>query len=262
MLAIFLDGESKSGKTAVGRSIRKTLEEHGYSVRLIVAGHFFRFLTKLVLDHMSIDTQEIDDSLIQKVLDSPDLYGEMPEAGALNTRQIDKWVSRVGQRSFVQEAANGWREKVAQKALEDGIQIVLLDGRNLRDKLGAWAGQAEVPTALELIIACRPEVAAARYLGRNHPTAERLAAATKEIAERRDMDRKRAEAAYEDPGNVINLRPGADNVKHAVATAWAKGAANPPRAIRFDNSDVPLKTGLATATELAVESVSRLRSER
>lgn len=257
MLAIFLDGESKSGKTAVGRSIKKTLENHGYNVRLIVAGHFFRFLTKLAIERMPLGVADISDDTIRSVLNSAELYGEMPEAESLNTRQIDKWVSRVGQRGFVQDAANDWRVKVAQKALEDGIGIVLLDGRNLREKLGGWAKQAGVPTALELIIACRPEVAAARYLGRNHPTAERLAAAAKQIAERREMDRKRTEAAYAEPANVVNLRPGIEHIGHAVQEAWGEDTANPPRPIRFDNSDVPLKTGLATVTELAVESVAR-----
>jgi cytidylate kinase len=261
MLAIFLDGESKSGKTAVGRNIKQSLEDQGYKVRLIVAGHFFRFLTKLALESLPVGADEISDAQIHAVLDSPELYGEMPDVQALNTHQIDKWVSRLGERGFVQEAANNWRIKTAQRALDDGIEIVLLDGRNLREKLADWAKGAQVRAALELIIACRPEVAAARYLGGRHVSQTQLVTVTEQINERRRMDRQRAEAAYVDPAKAVALRPGSENVAAAVETAWAPEVEDPPRPIRFDNSDVPLKLGLATVTELAEKSVQKAKSK-
>jgi cytidylate kinase len=260
MLAIFLDGESKSGKTAVGRRIRESLEEQGYKVRLIVAGHFFRFLTKLALDRMPVGASDIPDAQIHAILDSPELYGEMPDAKALNSLQIDKWVSRIAQRTFVQEAADEWRIKAAQRALDDGIDIVLLDGRNLREKLDNWISQSGTKTALELIIACRAEVAAARYLGRRQYTRTQLEATTRQIAERRQMDRQRSEAAYIDPANAVNLRPGAEHIIRAMQAAWASDVTNPPLPIRFDNSDVPLKIGLRTVTELAEKSVKKAKS--
>lgn len=261
MVAIFLDGESKSGKTAVGRHIKQVLEVSGHQVRLVVAGYFFRTVAVLTLrSDFDRNSEESLAAAVRGVLGSAELLDEINES-ALHTPEIDEWVSRIAQFDFVQSAAQGWRQQSAQKALDDGIDVVLLDGRNLRAKLSDWLEKTNVAVALELIIFCRAEVAARRYLmdaGNVSFSEQELQAATVMITERRQMDRRRNEAAYQEPVDPIILRPGEIQATDALEVAFAEATVNPPRPILFDNSDVPLADGLATVEALASAAIDKI----
>jgi cytidylate kinase len=261
MVAIFLDGESKSGKTAVGRHMKAVLENQNHKVRLVVVGLFFRTVALLTL-RQSFDknSEQAYVDAVKSVLNSAELYEEVDEA-ALQTPDVDAWVSRIAQLDFVQAAAHEWRVKSAQKALDDGIEVVLLDGRNLRAKLRDWLDGTHVRVAVELIIFCRAEVAARRYLadaGNKSPSDDELQAATAMITERREMDRQRNEAAYREPVNPIILRPGEVQAIDALVAAFQGDVDDPPRPILFDNSDVPLADGLATVEALVVSAIENI----
>lgn len=263
MNIIFLDGESKSGKTAVGRSMLEALEQRGHQVRLLVAGNFFRHATLLAIEAKPQNAGDDSwlEAALQQALVSPALLGAAPDNSLLNQPEVERLVSLAGQFGFVQDAAVDWRIASAQRALDDGIEIVLFDGRNLRAKLHDWLLKNNVTTALELSIYCRPEVAAARYLsdsGNTSPSDHELAGATRIIEERRQRDRDRGQAAYIDPNSPINLVVGTDSVDAALAAAFDPSVAEPPRPIRFDNSEVPRHEGLRTVTRLAVKAVDRL----
>lgn len=266
MKVIFLDGESKSGKTAVGRAIRQALQDDGYTVRLLVAGHFFRHLTLLALQRRPDKAGLVGDWLeaaLHDVLTTDQLYKPVEDVTALHTPEVDAAVSAVGQFDFVQHAATDWRVKSAQRTLDDGVDIMLFDGRNLRSKLTDWSKEHDVTVALELIIACRAGVAAARYLsdeGVAEPSAEQLAGATKMIEDRREMDRQRNQAAYSEPADAVKLVVGSDSVDEALTKAWELGTDNPPRPVRFDNSEVPRDDGLRTVTDIARKAVKRLQA--
>lgn len=261
MVAIFLDGESKSGKTAVGRHMKAVLESNDKKVRLIVVGLFFRTVALLTLrQSFDTDSEQAQIEAVKSVLSSPELYEEVDEA-ALQTPEVDAWVSRIAQLDFVQAAAHEWRVNSAQKALDDGIDVVLLDGRNLRAKLADWLSKTKVPVAVELIIFCRAEIAARRYLsdsGNKAPTDAELQKTTAMITERRNMDRHRNEAAYHEPVDPIVLRPGEIQAIDALQDAFKDGVSNPPRPILFDNSDVPLADGLATVEALATAAIENI----
>jgi cytidylate kinase len=264
MLVVFLDGESKSGKTAVGKAIKQTLETQSYGVRQLIAGNFFRHLTLLAWQRRPNEASDNEwlQPAVRDALHSEELYAEIQDLDALNTSEIDNNVSKVGQFDFVQAAASAWRVKSAQKALDDGVNILLFDGRNLRTKLRDWCVTAKVQVALELIIACRPEVAAARYLadeGNTQPNQEQLTEATKMINDRRQRDRDREHAAYVEPPNPVDLVVGTHSVDQALEAAWSIDVVDPPRPIRFDNSEVPRDDGLATVTDLATKAVKHLK---
>jgi cytidylate kinase len=260
MQVIFLDGESKGGKTAVGRHIKQTLESNGRSVRLIISGNFFRTVTWLVLPKVLSDpTDEELLTAVNEVLQLPELQHDYDEA-RLQSSDVDALVSRIGSLDEVQTAVVTWRWEAAKKALDDGIDILVFDGRNLRQKMHDWMKARGVKVALELIIFCRAEVAAARYLaneGNKDPSESELANVTRMIEKRRQTDRRRNAAAYQDPVDPVRLAAGIDNAKEAVAAAFTGDIIDPPRPIIFDNSEVPLKDGLATVAELSVDAVGR-----
>jgi len=263
MNIIFLDGESKSGKTAVGRSMLQALEQRGGRVRLLVAGNFFRHVTLLAVNarpQSAPDDSWLEET-VRQVVSSPALLDSVPNVALFDQPEVERLVSVVGQFGFVQDAVAAWRVASAQQALDDGVETLLFDGRNLRAKLNNWLADTGVIVALELLIYCRPEVAAARYLsdsGNKSPSAEELAAATQMVEERRKRDRNRGQAAYVDSDNPINLVVGTDSVDAALAAAFDSDVADPPRPIRFDNSEVPREDGLSTVTELAVKAINRL----
>lgn len=261
MIAFYLDGEAKSGKTAVGKHIKQVLETKGYKVRLLVAGNFFRTVTWLTLQEQGGNNDDLPlEEVVKKALVSPQLTDEFDDSH-LQSNEVDALVSQIGALSMVQRSAVGWRVSAAEKALADGVEVLLYDGRNLRAKLKDWSTKANVGTALELIIYCRAEIAAKRYLsdeGNKSPSEAELKQITEMIATRRDMDRKRKEAAYIETDSPIKLLAGIDNAKDAIAKAYAPDVIDPPRPILFDNSEVPLADGLATVGELTLETVKIL----
>lgn len=259
--AIFLDGESKSGKTAVGRAIKSRLEQEDYSVELIVAGNFFRRLTALALAaRPSSASEDWLAPVVQKVLAGSKIYDSDYDVSGLESPEVDALVSSVGQLDFVQAAANPCREKAASAALANGADVIMLDGRNLRAKFASWLENSQVPAVLELVIACRSEVAARRYLadnGNKAPSTAELASAQQMIEARRLADRQRTKAAYADPDNPVVLVAGQENVANALALAYKASVPNPPRPILFDNSEVPRDIGLATVSQLALLAAKR-----
>jgi len=266
MVAIFLDGESKSGKTAVGRSILHSLEQKGHNLRLLVAGNFFRQVTLLVLaempDAVNAESDEFEEA-VRSVINSEVLLLPPTDMVALESPAVEKLVSRIGQLSFVQDAATEWRVRSAERAVADNIEILLVDGRNMRHKLSDWVKASDVTVALELVIFCRPEVAAARYLSDENvisPTEADLAATTENILKRRQNDKQRTHAAYVEPKDSVRLVVGTDSVDRALELAFEADVVNPPRPIRFDNSEVPREDGLRTVTELADKAIARLQS--
>ncbi|MCA9325869.1 (d)CMP kinase [Candidatus Saccharibacteria bacterium] len=263
MHIIFLDGESKSGKTAVGRSILKVLTEQNMNARLLVAGNFFRQLTLLTLGRkpVNVDDDSWLEPAVRQSLQDPALYSEA-NTHALEQDSVEQLVSKIGALDFVQDMVTEWRINSAQKAVEDGINLLILDGRNSRQRLTGWLAQTGTVVALDLNIFCRPEVAGARRLsdeGNTNPTDQELSAATQEVIKRRQRDRERAQAAYTDPVDPVELVVGAHSVDDALSQAFADNVENPPRPIRFDNSEVSREDGLSTVTELALKAVQRLQ---
>lgn len=261
---IFLDGESKSGKTAVGRAIVERLNVAGLTSRDVVAGHYFRRLTLLALAARPNDASDNLDWLAPAVaaaLKSDEIYNLDYDASQLEDPDVEALVSSVGQLDFVQEAAKKWRTVSAERALASGARVILFDGRNLRSKLAAWLASADVTVALELVIFCRASEAARRYLsdeGNSSPTPAELVAATEVIKDRRQQDRTRREAAYRDPVNPVELNAGHDNIVNSLELAFSLDVTNPPLPITFDNSEVSHHDGLATVSELAMLAVKRI----
>lgn len=263
---IFLDGESKSGKTAVGRTIVERLNAAGLTTQSVTAGHFFRRLALLALARRPDDADENNDWLkpaVTETLKSAELYDLNYDAAELESPAVEAIVSSVGKLDVAQHAASHWRVASAEKALASGAQIILFDGRNLRAKLAEWQTGANLPVALELVIFCRADEAARRYLGdegNDSPTEAELAAATEIIEQRRQADRSRHEAPYVDPIDPVELAVDKGGANQALELAYDASSTNPPRPIRFDNSDIPRRDGLASASELALLAIKRINN--
>jgi cytidylate kinase len=257
MYAIFLDGESKTGKTTVGAAIAADLSKK-YRVYKAIAGSFYRRLTVLALESHG-GTYTHDDlawleAAIQRVIAGREAYNEDRNWDAINSKAIDELVSVAGQFPATQAAGNEWWSIMADPALQNDAEVLVVDGRNPRLQLAEWRLTHELPIALDLCVYCDPEVAAQRYvhsLGAANPSAEQLATAQAEIMKRRALDRNRPAAPYVEPPDQIVFNSGVTDAAEVVRQAFTADVSEPPQVIRFDTTNSPLPLTKVTAGQLA-----------
>ena len=265
MYAIFLDGESKTGKTTVGSAIEADLI-NDYKVYKAVAGSFYRRLTVVALelhggtyDHDDLDWLEAD---IVSAIESREAYNEDRNWDSIDSKEIDELVSVAGQLPITQAAGKEWWPIMADMALRQGADVLVVDGRNPRAKLAEWRATHDLPIALDLCVYCDPTVAAQRYArsqGIKDPTEQQLADAEASIMKRRALDRNRSVAPYIEPPDQIEFDSGVSNANKVVQQAFTADIAEPPQVIRFDTSHSPLEITQVTAGQLARAALSYLK---
>lgn len=265
MYAIFLDGESKTGKTTVGAAIEADLAKD-YKVYKAIAGSFYRRLTVLALEayggqYAHDDLTWLEDG-IRDAIDSREAYNEDRNWEDINSKPIDELVSVAGQFPITQAAGKEWWPIMADTALRQGAEVLVVDGRNPRAKLAEWRATHDMPIALDLCVYCDPDVAAQRYLGAQdvaEPTAEQLAATRAEIMKRRELDRNRSVAPYVEPPNQIEFDSGVSDAIQVVGQAFAADVPERPQVIRFDTTHSPLEITQVTAGQLARAALDYLK---
>lgn len=266
MYGIFLDGESKTGKTTVGLAIQKALSQN-YKVHSAAAGSFYRRLTLLALEmhggYSPGDTSWLE-TYLQRAIDSGSAYDETRDWTKTHSKEVDELVSVAGQFEFMQAAGREWWYKTADLALSQSADVLLVDGRNPRAKLASWRADRPgvMPIALDLCVYCSPEVAGERYArvhSNGKPTPEQVAVACNSIAERRRLDRTRAATPYVEPENQLLFEPRDDDAALAIRKSFEDVVDEPPRVIRYDTSNSPIEVNLLQAGSLANFAIDYLK---
>ncbi|CAN5360400.1 hypothetical protein BH09PAT4_BH09PAT4_04730 [soil metagenome] len=264
MYAIFLDGESKTGKTTVGSAIEADLAKD-YHVLRTLSGSFFRRLTVAALDLRGGDYDSTDqewlEGAVAQVIDSRIAYDESKDWSAIHSKEVDDLVSVLGQLQIAQDAAKEWWPLMGDAALKQGVEVLIVDGRNPRAKSAKWRAEHDVPIALDLCVYCDPDVAAKRYVysqGATDPTPAQLAEARAQIVQRRELDRNRAAAPYIEPADQVDFDSGVSDETETVEESFAADVVDPPRVIRFDTTHSPLEITQVTAGALARAAIRRL----
>jgi cytidylate kinase len=262
MYAIFLDGESKTGKTTVGSVIEAELAKD-YTVLRAVAGSFFRRLTVAALENHggSYSHEDVEwlEGNLAEVIESRAAYDEERDWSAIDTKQIDELVSVAAQLPITQTAAKEWWNITCDLAAEKDVDVLIVDGRNPRAKSADWRAKHDMPIALDLCVYCDPTVAAERYVrsqGLQSPSPEQVVEARNKIMQRRNLDRNRPVAAYVEPTDQIEFEPGLDDIEQIVAQSFKADVSELPRVIRFDTTHSPLELTQATAGNLARAALS------
>jgi cytidylate kinase len=267
MYGIFLDGESKTGKTTVGLAIEKALSPK-YKVYTAAAGSFYRRVTLLALEIKGEfgggDTSWLEENL-RTALQNDQAYDEQLDWEGVHSQAVDELVSVAGQFDFMQAAARDWWYKTADIALSDGADVLVIDGRNPRINLATWrADHLDVmPIALDLCVYCSPEEAGVRY-ARDHtegePTPEQISAARDKIAERRQLDRTRKATPYLEPENQLLFDPLTADAQKAVIESFETATGEAPRVIRYDTTSSPMEVTLRQTGALAASAIGYLNS--
>ena len=254
MRTILLDGESKVGKTSVNNAIIEDLQR-GHSVLLADAGAFFRRITAAVLDILKVKNADavppdVLDKAVKKVLRAGTAFEDEYPWGDLEREPVGKLVSVISQRADVQAAGELWYAETAERALASGVDVLVLNGRNPRARLG----NHDIGLCLELLIQCDPEVAGLRAVLAKGIAKFSVAVIAKErdaVIARRQLDRNRADNPFVEPPHVLPFVVGKSSPKQLLADSWDAPAAEAPYTIGFDTSHVPIEVMTKNVQALA-----------
>lgn len=271
LIGVYVDGETKTGKGAAGQAIADALRNEGLDVYYDVAGNFFRRYVAIVRQQLGLgETASLPDgprleAAARRVYASRQPFRSDDTLGDLQRPAISESVAILGKLPLVQHAGSEWWAMTLRLANEAGAEVVVLDGRNPRNRVRDQTAETGIRplTALELFMTCEPEVAARRSLlakGILSPTPEQLAAETGYVVKRRDDDRHRAEKPFQLPAASVSFDITAMSPAQAVAAAWQDhGSVELPVTITLNNTHLAMTDMLAAVTQLAGAAIDKVR---
>ena len=242
LLAVYVEGETKTGKGAASAEIARALKARGLNVYYDVAGDFFRRYVAIIRRQLGLsETDELPptDELVTiatELFKNGAAFEKDETLGDLQRSSISRSVSLLGELPIAQEAAGQWYEMSVQQAIEANANVMVLDGRNPRMHVEILT--LPVTTMLDIYMICDPKVAAQRILlGYHNAPPDQLERETANIIDRRNRDRHRAEWAYVEPKNYLSFDPNASTPDELVAQSWIDDTKSGlPRPIVVDNS--------------------------
>ncbi|HEY4161174.1 MAG TPA: hypothetical protein VGM08_03870 [Candidatus Saccharimonadales bacterium] len=240
---ILVKGASKTMKSSAAKAAAVGLQEYGISVAVNDAGAFFRRNTVATLE--LIDAAGIEDPT------DADLHAASRDAIAANaafdnerkwpdlhTPRIELYTGRINVARHVKAAAETWWDRTYETARAQGVEALVLDGRNPRDRLQAKMSEYSIGPVMELLCECEPGVAATRTLrGRGQDTGDKVLWERERasIIARRNQDANRPSEAhpFRLPTNWVDFMPGSDPDK-IMADAVSHSADEYPISVRMD----------------------------
>ena len=265
LLAVYVDGETKTGKGSASMAIAEALRSQGVHEYYDVAGDFYRRYVAQVRRKLGLG--EADDlptgnllfKTAQALYDDGKVFEVDMTLGDLQRPSISKSVSALGELPIAQKAGSEWFLASVRQAQAASAEVLVLDGRNPRDRVQEVVGSEDsVRVVLDLYLTCDPTEAARRTLlaVMDIPTAQQLEAERAHIADRRDRDRKRVDRPFLLPEASVVFNPRTMKATAIVQQSWVvQGDARLPVSIVLDNTRITKPEMLAAVTELATEAV-------
>jgi cytidylate kinase len=172
---ITFDGEARSGKGTIAHYIKHELQERGTNVMLTDRGQIFRVL---VVAAERLKTDFDDPAQLDSFLGDPaqlesaaklikDVY-KMPHEerdALLYTKRVGENSAKMGGRPLAQEFSIRLMEQWFRDAKNEGVEVILLDGRALENKGVKLEKKGLCDYVLGLYFTCDPQVGARRTLG-------------------------------------------------------------------------------------------------
>lgn len=268
LYAIYVEGETKTGKGAASTAVANALKDQGFSVYYDVAGDFFRRYVAITRLELGLTDDDVLPPRAELEVVAAQLYANGRafdvdlDLGDLQRSAISQSVSLLGELPVAQKAASDWYGQSVKQAVESGAQVLVLDGRNPRRHVERHVKipDVKVITILDIYMTCEPEVAARRVLlsdGIDDPSVDQLKPIVANIAHRRALDRTRAEWPFWWPETHLAFVPGKQSPTGAIESSWACEA--PPLPIVIDNSYVPKPVMWQAVADLAIGALQHSR---
>lgn len=188
-------------------------------------------------------------------------YDPAIDFGDLEHPRIGNSVSVLGELTTAQMAAEIWWAKTAEGARNSGADILVLNGRNPRQRLSG----IDMDLALELVVECDVEEAGrreafkkAKRQGLEAPSLDMIRLEVQGIADRRRRDRNREDNPYAAPAFMLPFILGESSAQMIVDTSWTSGCTRfeLPHPIGFDNTTMPMEDMKASAAQLAITALA------
>lgn len=273
LLAVYVDGESKTGKGAAGEAISQTLKQHGEDVYYDVAGDFFRRYTAMVRHELGLaeadllETGPALEKAAATLYETGRAFEHDPAVGDLQRPAISDSVATLAKLAIAQQAGAEWFMRAVQAAAKTGASVIVLDGRNPRHRVNDELPKFDdivVRTALDLYMTCDVDEAARRVLltrGVARPTPEQIDAEAVIVKARRDLDRNRSDRPFLEPAEHVSYWPTHQTADEIIAASWDTARfSEVPATITLDNTAIPKDDMLAAVTGLALEALQARRS--
>ncbi|MDB5169841.1 MAG: hypothetical protein JWN82_237 [Candidatus Saccharibacteria bacterium] len=268
LLAVYIDGETKTGKGAASKAIVEALTQK-YHVYYDVAGDFYRRYVALVRQYLELDEADelprgsVLEQAAQAIYETRQAYDRTLDLGDLQRHAISKSVSVLGELPLAQQAGAEWFKLSIEKAHEAEADVIILDGRNPRRRVEDELPNLTIPvhTVLDLYMTCEPAEAARRaWLNRGitDPTDEQIAAETEHVLGRRNRDRQRADRPFISPTATVIFNPDTMTAKEAVDQSWqSHGGEALPLAITIDNTSLGMAPMLELVADLSLHAIKK-----
>jgi cytidylate kinase len=264
MRVVSLDGPAKAGKTCIGTELAEQLSGD-YSLEYHVAGDFFRSVTAAVIEEHRLEEDEPLpdeaqlDQTIDHVLTSSRLYGG--DWGDLQRPEVNTRVSVIGSRAITQAAADGWWQRISHGAFENGAELLIVDGRNPRQRLlEPLRDLGKNDITLDLFVTCTVNEAARRILAgkpyRNFdPTSEELATEAANVNTRRNLDIHRTTYPFIEPFNPVVVN--GQSAEMVVMETLLPGdeTAPLPRSAYFDTTGIDKTSMQQRAVDISLAAL-------
>jgi cytidylate kinase len=268
LLGIYIDGETKTGKGAASKIIASSLTDKGLNVHYDVAGDFYRRYVAHVRKYLGLTDEDVlptgkalEDAA--RIVHEKRLAFEKDDSlGDLQRSAIGTSVSVLAELASVQRAGDEWWQITAKMAKDAGAEVIVVDGRNPRLRMGEAMkkGNFNVNTVLNLFMTCDPGEAARRSLlgtGVKKPTEDQIMAERLVVISRRERDLQRAENPFILPIKSVPFIPAVMSVNSVIRQSWHKqpDGSELPTTITLDNTKISKPEMLAAVSSLACSAV-------
>lgn len=270
LLAVYVDGETKTGKGAASKAIATALTEENLKVYYDIAGDFYRRFVALVRIRLGLDetdvlpTGKVLEVAARAVYETKQPFEPNDTLGDLQRPAISQSVSVLGELPLAQKAGAEWWAMTLQLAQQADADMLVVDGRNPRSRVrdAAIRTGINVRTALDLYMTCEALEAGRRTLrveGIKSPTDEQLEIARQKVVLRRSRDRERPDYPFIVPSHTLPFEPSKSTASEIVRRSWDDQSDDLPITITLDNTHFTEPEMLSAVRALASAAVAYIK---
>jgi cytidylate kinase len=266
--AVYVDGETKTGKGAAGQAIATALRSSGLAVYYDIAGDFFRRYVAMARRDLGLtDSEALPigtklEAVASKLYASGQLFEIDESLGDLQRPAISESVAILSELALVQKAGGEWFKMSVRQAAAAGASIIVLDGRNPRRRVEEQLVglSISVHTALDLYMTCEPQEAARRILltqGIEVPTERQIEQQSHYVVERRNRDRNRSDRPFLAPTESIEFVPSQQSVAEVLEQSLdSRQFKQLPATIILDNTRLQKAEMLSAVSQLVLAAIT------
>lgn len=169
------DGQARSGKGTIAHAVKRALQARNINTMLIDSGQIFRVLAVFAVNHgVDVDSPDklnvflTNESMLEEATDFIKKVYHMEHAerdSLIYTHEVSENSAKLGARPRSQEFKDKLLCKWMEDARQEGVRVVLLDGRSMKTTGEMLRDRGLCDYEMGFYFTCEPLVGAMRTLG-------------------------------------------------------------------------------------------------